>query len=604
MAQLLADKRDQDFVIWEQLNGESFLRKGPYSGYDRKMCEMILTEAKALAVKEVLPTLAEADRTGLRYENGKVIVPECFHRAFDLILEGGWNNLGIIEDMGGQGAPPFITAAAAEYFMAANYGLYVYTTMGNGTADMIYKFGTPEQKAMYVENLTSAKWGGTMLLTEPEAGSDVGALTTTAVRNPDGTFTLTGNKIFITNGEFDLVENIIHPVLARIEGDPPGTKGISIFIVPKFFVNPDGTLGERNGISCEGIEHKHGIVSSATCSMTLGAKGKCIGFLLGQERKGMNVMFHMINGARMSVSLQALSYSSACYLLAVDYARKRIQGRSLENFADASAPSVPIIRHPDVRRNLLWMKSQTEAMRSFYQWTILCGMKAAQATDEKERRFYEDLYSMMTPIAKDYIGTRGHEVCNQAIQVYGGAGYTKDYPVEQYTRDCRITTIYEGTTGIQAMDLLARKIGRQNGAVFMHLIGEMNKSVAEAKQIPELKGMAEKLEASVTMFGATAMKIGTLAMSPGFNVAFAHSVPFLHTMGDVIMGWMLLWRAAVAAPKIEGAKGRDTAFYKGQIKSAQFYMDTVLPVVNGRMQSIQEASPAAMEIEEESFGGL
>jgi len=604
MAQLLADKRDQDFVIWEQLNGEAFLKKEPYSGYDRKMCEMILTEAKALAVKEVLPTLAEGDRTGLRYENGKVIVPECFHRAFDLILEGGWNNLGIIEDMGGQGAPPFITAAAAEYFMAANYGLYVYTTMGNGTADMIHKFGTPEQKAMYVENLTSAKWGGTMLLTEPEAGSDVGALTTTAVRNPDGTFTVTGNKIFITNGEFDLVENIIHPVLARIEGDPPGTKGISIFIVPKFFVNPDGTLGERNGIACEGIEHKHGILSSATCSMTLGAKGKCIGFLLGQERKGMNVMFHMINGARMSVSLQALSYSSACYLLAVDYARKRIQGRSLENFADASAPSVPIIRHPDVRRNLLWMKAQTEAMRSFYQWTIMCGMKAAQATDEKERRFYEDLYSMMTPIAKDYIGTRGHEVCNQAIQVYGGAGYTKDYPVEQYTRDCRITTIYEGTTGIQAMDLLARKIGRQNGAVFMHLMGEMNKTVAEAKQIPELKGMAEKLEASVTMFGATAMKIGTLAMSPGFNVAFAHSVPFLHTMGDVLMGWMLLWRVAVAAPKIEGAKGRDTAFYKGQIKSAQFYMDTVLPVVNGRMQSIQEASPAALEIEEESFGGL
>ncbi|RJR41999.1 MAG: acyl-CoA dehydrogenase [Desulfobacteraceae bacterium] len=604
MAQQLADKRDQDFVMWEQLNGESFLKKEPYSGYDRKMCEMILTEAKALAVKEVLPTMAEGDKLGLRYENGKVIVPECFHRAFDLILEGGWNNLGIVEDMGGQGAPPFITAAAAEYFMAANYGLYVYATMGNGTADMIHKFGTGEQKKLYVENLTSAKWGGTMLLTEPEAGSDVGALTTTALRNPDGTFTLTGNKIFITNGEFDLVENIIHPVLARIEGDPPGTKGISIFIVPKFFVNPDGTLGERNGITCEGIEHKHGIVSSATCSMSLGAKGKCTGFLLGQERKGMNIMFHMINGARMSVSLQALSYSSACYLLAVDYARKRIQGRSMENFSNAAAPSVHIIKHPDVRRNLLWMKAQTEAMRSFYQWTLMVGMKAAQAKDDKERTFYEDLYSMMTPIAKDYIGTRGHEVCNQAIQIYGGAGYTKDYPVEQYTRDCRITTIYEGTSGIQAMDLLARKIGRQNGAVFMHLLGEMNKTVSEAKRIPELKEMAEKVENTVKMLGETAMKIGTLAMSPGFNVAFAHSVPFLHTMGDVLMGWMLLWRAAVAAPKIEGAKGRDTAFYKGQVKSAQFYIDTVLPVVNGRMQSIQAASPAAMEIEEESFGGL
>jgi hypothetical protein len=604
MAQLLADKRDQDFVIWEQMNGEADLKTGPYSGYDRKMCDMIIAEARTLAVKEVLPTLAEGDRIGLHYESGVVKVPECFHRVFDLILEGGWNNLGVIEPMGGQGAPPFIAAAAAEYFMGANYGLFVYTTMGNGTADMIYKFGTPEQKALYVEKLTSAKWGGTMLLTEPDAGSDVGALSTKAVRNPDGTFTLTGNKIFITNGEFDLVENIIHPVLARIEGDPPGTKGISIFIVPKYFVNPDGTLGGRNDIVCEGIEHKHGITSSATCSMTLGAKGKCIGFLLGQERKGMNIMFHMINGARMSVSLQGLSYSSAAYLLALDYARKRIQGRSLENFADASSPSVPIIQHPDVRRNLLWMKAQVEAMRSFYQWTITCGIKAAHAKDEKERVFYEDLYSMMTPIAKDYIGTRGHEVCNQAIQVYGGAGYTKEYLVEQYTRDCRITTIYEGTSGIQAMDLLARKLGRQNGAVFMHLLGQMNQTVARARQIPELKDMAAKFEGSAKMLGDTAMKIGGLAMSPNFKTAFAHSLPFLHSMGDVIMGWMLLWRAEVAAPKIPGAKGRDTAFYKGQLKSAQFYMDTVLPVVNGRMQSIQDASPAALEIEEESFGGM
>jgi alkylation response protein AidB-like acyl-CoA dehydrogenase len=604
MAQLLAEKRDQDFVIWEQMNGEAYLKAGPYSGYDRKMCDMIITEARTLAVKEVLPTLAEGDRIGLRYENGAVRVPECFRRAFDLILEGGWNNLGVIEAMGGQGAPPFIAATAAEYFMAANYGLFVYTTMGNGTADMIHKFGTLEQKTLYVEKLTSAEWGGTMLLTEPDAGSDVGALTTKAVKNPDGTYTITGNKIFITNGEFDLVENIIHPVLARIEGDPPGTKGISIFIVPKFFVNPDGTLGERNDITCEGIEHKHGITSSATCSMTLGAKGKCIGFLLGQERKGMNIMFHMINGARMSVSLQALSYASAAYLLALDYARKRVQGRTLENFANAAAPSVPIIQHPDVRRNLLWMKAQVEAMRSFYQWTMMCGIQAAHAKDEKERLFYEDLYGMMTPIAKDYIGTRGHEVCNQAIQVFGGAGYTKEYLVEQYTRDCRITTIYEGTSGIQAMDLLARKLGRQNGAVFMHLLGQMNQTVARAKKIPGMETMAAKFEKSAEMLGDTAMKIGGLAMSPDFKTAFAHSLPFLHSMGDVIMGWMLLWRAEVAAPKIEDAKGRDAAFYKGQLKSAQFYMDTVLPVVNGRMQSIRDASPAAIEIDEEEFGGM
>jgi len=604
MAQLLADKRDQDFVIWEQMGAEAFLQSGPFSSYDRKMCDMILTEARTLAVKEVLPTLAEGDREGLHFENGVVRVPECFRRPFELILEGGWNNLGVLEEMGGQGAPPFIAAAAAEYFMASNYALFIYSAMGNGTADMIHKFGTPEQKATYVRNLTSAKWGGTMLLTESDAGSDVGALTTTAVKNEDGTYLLTGNKIYITNGEHDLVENIIHPVLARIEGDPPGTKGISLFIVPKFFVNPDGSLGERNDIVCEGIEKKHGITASATCSMTLGAKGKCIGFLLGQERQGMKIMFHMINTARMGVGLQALSYASAAYLLALDYARKRIQGRDLQHFNDPSAPSVPIIRHPDVRRNLLWMKSHVEAMRSFFQYVTLCGIKAATLTDETERRLYEDLFGMLTPIIKDYLGVHGHEVCIQAIQVFGGAGYTKDYLVEQYARDCKITTIFEGTSGIQSMDLLARKIGRQNGAVFMHLLGEMHQTVARAKGFPELNSMAEKVEAGANMLGETAMKIGGLAMSPDFRVAFAHSLPFLHAMGDVLMGWMLLWRAETAASKIEGAKGRDLPFYKGQIKTAQFFIETVLPVTRGKMKSIQAASPAALEIDEDSFGGL
>jgi alkylation response protein AidB-like acyl-CoA dehydrogenase len=604
MTQQLAEKRDQDFVIWEQMGGEAYLQSGPYSGYDRKMCDMILTEAQTLAVKELLPTLAEGDRDGLRFENGVVRVPDSFHRVYDLILEGGWNNLGVPEEMGGQGAPPFIASAAAEYFFSANWALLNYAAMGNGTAEMIHKYGTPEQKAVYVRNLTSAKWGGTMLLTEPEAGSDVGALTTTAVRNEDGSFSLTGNKIFITNGEHDLAENIIHPVLARIEGDPPGTKGISLFIVPKFFVDSDGRLAERNDIACEGIEKKHGITASATCSMTLGAKGKCIGFLLGAERQGMKIMFNMINGARMAVGLQALSYASAAYLLALDYARKRFQGRDLQHFSDRSAPSVAIIQHPDVRRNLLWMKSHVEAMRSFFHYATTCGIKAVFSEDEKERRLYEDLYSMLTPLMKDYLAVHGHEVCIQAIQVFGGAGYTKDYLVEQYARDCKITTIYEGTSGIQAMDLLARKLGKQNGAVFMHLLGEIHNTVARAKGVPGLENMAAQVEVSANMLGETAEKIGSLAMSPKFKVAFAHSLPFLHAMGDVIMGWMLLWRAETAALKIEGANRKDLPFYKGQVKSAQFFIDTVLPTTKGKMESIQAASPAALEIEDDSFGGL
>jgi alkylation response protein AidB-like acyl-CoA dehydrogenase len=287
-----------------------------------------------------------------------------------------------------------------------------------------------------------------MLLTESEAGSDVGALSTTAIRNSDGSFTLSGNKIFITNGEHDLAENIIHPVLARIDGDPAGTKGISLFLVPKYFVNDDGTLGDRNDIICSGVEEKHGIHASATCSMTLGSKGKCIGYLLGQEREGMKIMFNMINGARMSTGLQGFTYASAAYMLAVNYARERIQGRDLADFADHSAPSVPIIKHPDVRRNLLWMKSYVDGMRSFFYYMTLLATKGKICETAGDRERYGDFFSMLTPVVKDYMAVKGHEVCIQAIQLFGGAGYTKDYLVEQYARDCKITTIYEGTSGI------------------------------------------------------------------------------------------------------------------------------------------------------------
>lgn len=604
MTQQLIDRRDIDFVIWEQMEGEAIIKQHLSGEYDRKMCDMIINEARTLAIEELLPTLAEGDREGLRHEDGTVKVPECFHRVFELILEGGWNNIGVTEEMGGQAAPPMVAAAAVGYLMAANWSLYCYASMGNGTADMIQKYGTQAQIDTYVKKLTSARWGGTMLLTEPDAGSDVGALTSTAVENEDGTYSLTGNKIFITNGEHDLAENIIHPVLARIEGDPPGTKGISIFIVPKFLVNPDGSLGDRNNILCEGVEKKHGICASATCSMTLGAKGKCIGFLLGEKRQGMKVMFNMINHARMSVGLQAMSYASASYLLALDYAKKRIQGRDLAHIQDASVPSVPIIRHPDVRRNLLWMKSYVNGMHSFFHYAILCGIKAESAEKEDERHLLSDLYSMLTPIIKDYSGVYGHEVCIQAIQVFAGAGYTKDYLVEQYARDCKITTIYEGTSGIQAMDLLARKLGKQKGQVFMYLLREMHKTVARAKAMDELKDLADKLESTVNRLGQVAMHIGQLAMSPDYKVAFAHATPFLYVMGDTILGWMLLWRAVVAAPKISGAKGRDLPFYKGQVKTAQFFIDTVLPVTRGRMDSIQAASPAALEIEDDSYGGL
>jgi hypothetical protein len=507
--------------------------------------------------------------------------------------------------MGGQGAPAFVAAAAGEYFMGANYALIAYAAMGNGTALMIHLFGTEAQKAAYVRMLTSAKWGGTMLLTESQAGSDVGALTTTAVRNPDGSFTLNGSKIFITNGEHDLVENIVHPVLARIEGDPPGTKGISLFLVPKYLLNPDGGLGERNDILCTGVEEKHGIHGSATCSMALGTKGRCIGHLLGGERQGMKIMFHMINHARMSTGLQAMSYASAAYLLALNYARERVQGRDLENFANAAAPSVAIIKHPDVRRNLLWMKAFVEGLRSFFYYMTRLNSLSKSAQSAELREANGDLFNLLTPVVKEYMAARGHEVCIQAIQVHGGVGYTRDYLVEQYARDCKITSIYEGTSGIQAMDFLARKIGMKKGTVFMQFLAEMQKTAEAARGVAGLEALGDALAKAVARLGEITLQIGTRAMSPEFKTAFAHSLPYLHVTGDVVVAWMLLWRAATASQKLNnGLSPKERAFYAGQLKTAEFFIRTELPATMGRMTAVAEGCAAAMEIADEGFGGM
>ncbi len=605
MAQVLADRRDIDFVIWEQMNGEEILKNGQYDGFNRKVCDMMITEARKLAINEVLPTMQDGDRIGVHLDNGVVEVPESYHRPFEILKTGEWGNLTIPEKMGGQGAPAFIGDAVSEYFMAANWSLYSYVTMGNGTAHMIALYGTPEQKEKYVKKLTAGEWGGTMLLTESNAGSDVGALETSAVKNTDGTYSLTGTKIFITNGEHDLAENIIHPVLARIEGAPAGTKGISIFIVPKYFVNDDLTLGDRNDIVCTGVEEKMGIHGSATCSMTLGAKGRCIGYLLGEENQGMKVMFHMMNGARMHTGLQGLAYSSAAYLLAVNYARERIQGRDLASFADHTAPSVPIIKHPDVRRNLLTMKSYVDGMRSFYYYATTIAMKLANAKTEEERQFLDDMFSLFTPVIKDYLAVRGHEVCIQAMQVFGGAGYTRDYLPEQYARDCKIASIYEGTSGIQAMDLLARKIGKQNGKVFAAFIAEIHKTIQNAKSQSALSDLGNRLEKAAERLGEAVLFMGKSATSDRFKVAFAHSSPLLESIGDVIMAWMLLWRAVIAIRKLQQEpKEKDKIFYEGQIKTAEFYIRTLLPASMGVMNAIMDNSGAAIEIADEAFGGM
>jgi alkylation response protein AidB-like acyl-CoA dehydrogenase len=604
MAQVIADRRDIDFVLYEQLKAQELTKVDRYKDLNKKVFDMIITEARNFAVKELLPTFAEGDREGLRFENGQVKVPECFHRAYELLLEGEWTSL--IEDpaWGGQGLPTIVAQAVGEYLYGGNWAVMNYGGMGHGTGKMVEIFGTPEQKELFLKKLYTAQWGGTMLLTEAQAGSDVGALTTSAVKNQDGTYTITGNKIFITNGEHDLTANIIHPVLARIEGDPPGTKGISIFLVPKIWVNADGSLGEHNDVVCTGIEEKMGIHASSTCSMALGGKGKCRGLLLGDQCQGMKIMFYMMNEARLGVGFQAFNYASTAYLYALNYARERIQGKDLAAGKDLEAPQVPIIQHPDVRRMLLGMKAYVDGMRSFVYYVGQCLDREHLATSEDERALYKGYADLLTPLVKAYCAQRGFDVCVQAVQVYGGYGYIKEYPVEQLVRDCKITSIYEGTDGIQAMDLLGRKLGLAKGQVFVNFLGEIQKIVAMARENSELAGLADEVEAAVNRLGEVAMSIGQNAMSPRFKSAFAFAFPFLEVMGDVIMAWMLLWRAALAQQHLTaGPRKKDVDFYEGQIKTAEFFIHAILPTTLGKMNGIVKCNGAAVEISEAAFGG-
>lgn len=604
MAQQIADRRDVDFVLHELLNVEKLSRHDIFAEFNKKTVDLIVSEARNLAIKEILPTQEDGDREGTKFDNGQVTVPESFHRAWELFKEGEW--LAMTEDpaWGGQGMPRTVALAASDYMNGANFAFMMYPGLTHGAGKLVETFGTEKQKALFLKKMYTGEWTGTMLLTEPEAGSDVGALTTTAVKNDDGTYSITGNKIFISSGEHDMAENIIHPVLARIEGAPEGTGGISLFIVPKFWVNDDGSLGEPNDVVCTGVEEKMGIHGNATCSMSLGSKGHCRGMLLGEENKGMRSMFLMMNEARLLVGIQGFVCASAAYMHAVKYARQRVQGRHLMNMMDKSAPGVPIIQHPDVRRMLLTMKAYVEGMRSLLYYVGNCDDRLHIADSEEDKDKYQGIVDLLIPIAKGYVSDRAFDVCNLGVQIFGGYGYIKEYPMEQLLRDCRITPIYEGTNGIQAMDLLGRKLGLNKGKPIMDLMGEIQGTIAAARAQAGLEDCAGKLEAVLNKLGEVALHLGKTAMSPQVMAAFAHAYPFMEVSGDVVMAWLLLWRATIAAQKLgNGAKRKDVAFYEGQLKSAEFFANCILPVTLGKMNAVLSASSEAVDISEDAFGG-
>ncbi len=602
MTQVLSDKRDIEFVMHEMLNAAQIADlHEDFTDFNKKTIDLITSEARNFAVKELLPANKEGDEQGCTLKDGKVTTPEPFKRLFELFTDGEWLAPTEAVEWGGQGMPRTVASPVLEYFNAANFPFMMYGALTQGAGHLVENFGTDEQKNTFLKNMYTGKWTGTMLLTEPGAGSDVGALTTRAVPNGDGTYSITGEKIFISGGEHDLAENIIHPVLARIEGAPEGTKGISLFLVPKYRVNEDGSLGEFNDVICTGIEHKMGIHGNSTCSLSLGSRGGCIGTLLGEENKGMKAMFLMMNEARRLVGFQGFACASAAYMYALDYARTRIQGKNLLEMLNPEAKSVSIFRHPDVRRQLMMMKTNVEGMRTLLYYVQFCADMAKYAESEEEKAKYQGFVEILTPIVKGYITDRAFEVCSQGVQVYGGYGFIEEYPMAQLLRDCRITLIYEGTNGIQAMDLLGRKLGLNKGKPIMDLFGEMQKTIAQAKQVQGLEKFAVKVEEVINKLAEVALHMGQTAMSEKVMTAFANAHPFQDATGDAVMAWLLLWRSVVAAQKLEKAKKKDTPFYQGVVKSLQYFVETQAPITLGRMAALMNTSAVALEIEDDMF---
>lgn len=614
----LLDSRDLRFALFEVLEADKFNQYEKFAEFDRDTYEATLELAEQIAVELVYPANKESDVIGAKYDpaNKTVSVPEGFHTAMKSYTEAGFSGLSSDQEYGGTGMPETIYRAVMEYFCAGGVAFSSYDTLKVGACDLIINHGSEELKKTYVEKMVSGQWGGTMCLTEPGAGSDVGALKTRAVKQPDGTYKITGQKIFITAGDNDLYENIIHPVLARIDGDPPGTRGISIFIVPKFFVNPDGSVGKRNDITTTGIEHKMGIKGSATCSLSFGDNDQCIGWILGEERQGMRIMFQMMNAARLDVAQQALGTASSAYMHAVTYAKNRLQGSDPARKGDFT--SVPIIKHPDVKRMLIWMKSQVEAMRLLTLLAAYSGDMAHLKKGTDEGNEAQGLLDFLIPLCKAGNSDLAWLVTSEAMQVYGGYGYCSEYPVEQLARDCKILAIYEGTNGIQSMDLAMRKLLMNpelfNFTVFKKRIAETcnnAEGILDNKYIVAVKEAVKKMDATVQALAGWRDSGKILDI-------LAIATPLQQAMRMVAHAWMHLWSMTVAVPKLKGIAGdiegekvaevvkdnAEAAFYYGKILSGKFYLSTELRHLYGYLDYITSGDPEAVnECFEEVFTG-
>ena len=573
--------RDTFFQLFEVLEIQrTALGQGPFEGMDESTARASLEGLLEMVQASWAPSFAAGDRTPVELgEGGTVKLPAGYHVALDAYYKGGWNKLELPEKLGGYGAPPSVQWAAFELLAGSNAAVCFYL-LGNFMVKIVDDLGTPAQKQRYVQNMLDGHWGGTMVLTEPQAGSDVGAGTTRATHVAGDEYLLEGVKRFITNGDFDYGGNLVHMVLARPEGAGPGTKGLSLFIVPKVWVEADGSLGARNGAVVTKVEHKMGLKGSSTCELTLGDGVPCRGLLLGEIHDGIKQMFHVIEYARMGVGTKSMATLSTAYGNALEYARIRVQGADLKEQANKAAPRVEIIRHPDVRRMLMLQKAFAEGLRGMVLWTAhiqdrieLAGGHGAGGGADAGIIALND---MMLPLIKGYGSEKVYELLAVSLQVFGGSGYCQDYPIEQYIRDQKIDSLYEGTTHIQALDLFFRKIARDRGATLTALLGEIGKTVAAlpADLGVEAAALRQGLGDVQGIMGAMMAKLGQSIYHVGVQ-----GNRILAALAELVIGWRLVdgARVAHAALATGTATADDTAFYQGKLAAARFYAKQILP---------------------------